>query len=325
MAKPLTRAQALQNRAFLKLLRKTGNVRMTCRELGLRYGTMQHRRRAHPAFALRWDAALVFAQARFEKRGRQGPLHRKRSPSPGEPGAEISFRTSGGEMTVCRRNDGKLQMRRAQAGKLTREAEQAFLAALGATCNIRLAAAAVGAAFNAFNRRRRQDPAFEREMRMALARGYEALELALLESHRAASYEHDDWRHNHPPAMPPMTVNQALQLLYLHQKAALLIDEPTPMRRRRGESNEARNERLAQMAEARDQRASEAFEAAEAERIQRGEPAWPPAAAAGAAGEGRVVLPDLAQVSGWSRPTRRRSRTIRHGVVRRVAAGGHGG
>src|SRR6185503_1669048 len=114
------------------------------------------------------------------------------------------------------------------------------------------AAAAVGAAFNAFNRRRRQDPAFDREMRLALAQGYEALELALLESLTPASHEHDDWRHNDPPAMPPISANQALQLMYLHQKAALLVDEPTPLRRRRGESNEARCERLAQMAEARD-------------------------------------------------------------------------
>ena len=71
-----------------------------------------------------------------------------------------------------------------------------------------------------------------------------------------------------------MSVNQALQLMYLHQKAALLADEPTPMRRRRGESNAARNERLARMAEERARRAREEFEVAEAERWARGEPAW---------------------------------------------------
>ena len=205
-------------------------------------------------------------------------------------------------MTICRRNDGKLQMRRCQPGKLTREAEQAFLAALSATCNIRLAAAAVGADFNAFNRRRKSDPAFEREMRLALQRGYETLEMSLVESMAPASHEHGDWRNNAPPPIPPMSANQALQLMYLHQKAALLADEPTPMRRRRGESNDARNERLAQMSEARDQRAREAFEVAEAERMERGEPAWGPA------GEmvrlrldPAAMLPDLAQVTGWSR------------------------
>jgi hypothetical protein len=73
MARPLTRAQAAQNRAFLKALRRTGNVRLAAREVGAKYGTMQHRRKQHPAFAVRWDAALVFAQARFNRIGRKGP------------------------------------------------------------------------------------------------------------------------------------------------------------------------------------------------------------------------------------------------------------
>src|SRR5437764_8174762 len=73
MPRPLTRAQALQNRAFLKLLRKTGNVRLACRELGLKYGTMQHRRRVQPAFAAQVEAALVFAQVRFAAVGRRAP------------------------------------------------------------------------------------------------------------------------------------------------------------------------------------------------------------------------------------------------------------
>jgi hypothetical protein len=204
-------------------------------------------------------------------------------------------------MTICRRNDGKLQMRRAQPGKLTLEAEQAFLAALSATCNIRLAAAAVGAAAHAFYRRRKKSSAFAREQRLALQRGYEALEMALYEGGMAGSHEHDDWRHNDPPAMPPMSVNQALQLMYLHQKAALLVDEPTPIRRRKGESNDARNERLALMAEARDERAREAFEVAEAERMERGLPAWGPAGQAVRLGlNPSAMLPDLAQVAARS-------------------------
>jgi len=95
-----------------------------------------------------------------------------------------------------------------------------------------------------------------------------------------------------------MTASQALQLMYLHQKAVLLVDEPTPMRRRRGESHEACCERLVLMAEARARRAREAFEVAEVERRERGEPAWGPA---GEEVRRRLPLPDLAQVTGWSR------------------------
>ena len=317
MARVLTRAQALQNRAFLKVLRRTGNVRLACREVGLKYGTMQHRRAKHPAFAQRWDAALVFAQARLNGALRDRPSSppdqvRGRSVLPQDERQDrASFRTRGGEPVIVQLKNGTLQIRRAQPGKLTREAEQAFLAALSATCNMRLSAAAVGAAPHAFYRRKTKNSAFAREQRLALTRGYEALELALIESGLAASHEHDDWRHNAPPAIPPMSASQALQLMYLHQKAALLVDLPMPLRRRPGESREACCERLAQMAEARAQRHREEFEVAEAERRERGLPAWGPAGEAVRRAQDEPLrqaqdrrnvfgLPDLSQVTGWS-------------------------
>ena len=296
MPRPLTRQHRLQNRAFLKALRRSGNIRLACREVGANYGTMQHRRRHHPAFALQCDAALAFAQARLASGKTRDPCVRRV--------VGQGHRTRGGEPHLVRLKDGTIQMKRAVAGRLTCEAEQAFLLALSATCNVTLSAAAVGASPRAFYRRQKLDPAFAREMRMAIERGYERLELALLEGHQPGSREHDEWRHNDPPAIPPISANQALQLMYLHQKAALLVDEPTPMRRRRGESSEARNERLALMAEARDRRAREEFEVAEAERWARGEPAWGPAGEAVRERFGLpegLGLPDLAQVTGWSR------------------------
>jgi hypothetical protein len=292
VARPLTRAQAIQNRAFLKALRRTGNVRLSCRELGLNYATMQRRRAKHPHFAHAWDAALVAAQARLAALVRQ-PRPQAR---PRRARTESPFRTQGGEPVVVRRRDGRLQLRRAPPGRLTREAEQAFLAALSATCNVRLAAAAVGAAHSSFYWRRRRDPAFAREERMALERGYLALELALLESGLPGSHEHDDWRSNDPLAIPPMTAAQALQLMYLHQKEARLTAEPAHIKRRRGESQEAHSVRLTAMYEARLQRAREAFDVAEAERRERGEPSpFGP--------EVLPSLPDLAQVppASWSK------------------------
>jgi hypothetical protein len=67
MARPFTRAQALENRAFLKALRRTGNVRLAAREVGVKYGTIQYRRKQHPGFAVKWDAALAFFQAWAER------------------------------------------------------------------------------------------------------------------------------------------------------------------------------------------------------------------------------------------------------------------
>ncbi|MBN8808218.1 MAG: hypothetical protein J0I47_08270 [Sphingomonas sp.] len=185
-----------------------------------------------------------------------------------------TLRTAGGEPVVTRRNDGKLQMRAAQPGKLTRQCEQVFLATLGVTCNVRLAAAAAGAAVAAFYRRRRRDPGFAREWRLALERGYEALEMALLDAGSVHSHEHDDWRHNEPPPMPPMTANQALQLMYLHQKEARLLAEPPHLRRRRGETSDMWSFRVAAMTEEARRREREKFEIAEAARRADGKSTW---------------------------------------------------
>ena len=118
MARPLTRAQALQNRAFLKALGRSGNVRLACREAGLKYSTMQHRRSRHPGFAVRWDAELAGAQARFARIGLR--VARGRALTQPSPTGRGPYRTLGGELVIVRRNDGKLQMRRAQPGSACR-------------------------------------------------------------------------------------------------------------------------------------------------------------------------------------------------------------
>jgi hypothetical protein len=289
MPRPFTRAQALENQAFLKALLHTGNARLAARETGVKYSTMQHRRAHHPALAQEWEAALAFALAQFEAEGLRPPAAGKRA-RPADP-----RRTAGGEPVVVRRNDGRLQMRRAQPGKLTRTCEQAFLAALSATANVRLSAAAAGASPRAFYRRRRDNPAFAREYRLALAMGYQRLELALLESSLPESFEDDHWRHNDPPPVPPMTVNQALQLMYLHQKEALGGETPFPLRLQRGETSQARSMRLTLLYEARTERRREEYRVAQAAKL----------AGEGAGADRHAppppALPDLGQVRGWSK------------------------
>ncbi len=61
MPSPPTRAQQLENAAFLAVLRRTGNVRAAARELGRHRATFTRRRGKHPAFALEWDTALAIA------------------------------------------------------------------------------------------------------------------------------------------------------------------------------------------------------------------------------------------------------------------------
>ena len=254
MSKPFTRAQALENRAFLKLLRRFGNIRLACREAGLNYSTMQDRRNKHPAFAARWEAALAAAQARLGQVGTVGPAaarpacsplrperykrkaarapstksrSRKRASPPSGAKGSRDFRTRGGEMVIVRTRGGKFQMRRAQPGKLTREAEQHFLATLGTTSNVRLSAAAVDASEGAFLRRRRRRPGFAEAMREAIDAGYDHLEaelirsaIELLRGGGAAAAA--------APAVTGMTAQVALSLLGHRRKTARLQEELQP-------------------------------------------------------------------------------------------------
>lgn len=278
MARPLTRAQALENAAFLKVLREIGNVREAARQVGAHRAKFTKRRANHPAFAVEWDMALAVAHAALHDAKRAGATLPLR-PNPASTAAEPH---------ILRTASGRLQVRRACTRRLTREGEQAFLAALSATANVRLAAAAAGFSHSAFYARRRKNSAFAREMRLALEMGYERIEAAVIEAGLADSYRDDAWRHNDPPPMPPLTFDQAMQLLQLHQKEARHFAEPPHIKRRRGESQEARSFRLAAMWEAERARDREDYEVREAARREgRGRSPHEPKA---------PVLPDLSQV-----------------------------
>ncbi|QGN54786.1 hypothetical protein [Novosphingobium sp. Gsoil 351] len=169
---------------------------------------------------------------------------------------------------IVRIAGGRLQLRRALPGAIDGAARQRFLAALSATANVRLAAKAAGFSHAAFYHHKRRDPAFAREWRLALAAGYDALETALLAGWSHEAYEYDHWRHNAPVPIPPMTANQALQALYLHQKEARLLAEPDALRRRRGESSAAYSGRMALVHEARIEQDREQFRIAQAARAR---------------------------------------------------------
>ena len=148
---------------------------------------------------------------------------------------------------MVRTKGGTLQVRAAHRGKLTVACEQLFLRALSATANVRLSAAAAGASARAFYRRREQNPAFAREMRLALEMGYERIEAAALMAALPESHAHDAWRRNDPPPIPPMSPDQALQLLFLHEKSVRQGWEKPHRRRRRGETDEIYSKRLGAM------------------------------------------------------------------------------
>lgn len=335
MPRPFTLAQAAQNRAFLERLALSGNVRLAAREVGVKYSTIQNRRSGHAGFAQEWEAVAAAVHARLHLAGgKRGPeplapagagagergakgkrvdpgLRRDdgkgrrraarsapppgftRSPSPDKLGEDL--RTKGGEPMVVRTRSGRLQVRLAHPDKLTKAAEQVFLRALAATCNVRLSAAAAGASVAAFNRRRRQRPAFAREWRLALRMGWERLEMAALAAGAPESHEDDAWRECEPAPIPPMSASEAIQLLYLHQKSVCLGWDLPHRRRRRGEPWETYTTRLAAM-----WRCEKAREA-EDEAVRR-------ALRFESSGDWRFAaeappppLPPLELVTGWSR------------------------
>ena len=278
--RPLNRNQQLQHRAFLKALARTGNATRAAAEVGVSDATLHCRRKRHPAFAQAWEVALVAARARLHRHG-------------GRCGAVADgLRAVGGEPVVTLLRNGHLQVRAARRGSLTKECEQAFLAALSATANVSLSAAAAGASVASFNNRRRRDPGFAREFRLALAAGYARLEQALIAGFLPDSHEDDAWRHNDAPAMPTMTATQALQLLYLHQKKVMLATEaarPTG----RGDPAAVRNARIRQAYQAQVQRRAEDGVIEKLDRLG--------ATLAASPHETPPSLPDLDQVTGWSK------------------------
>jgi hypothetical protein len=311
MARPLTPLQAHENRLFLERFAMSGNVRLAAREAGVKYGTVQHRRRRHADFAQAWEATAAAVQARLHlaggRRGPEGSAGRKRG-SPRGPGfrrddgrglEREAFRTKGGEPVVVRTRGGKLQIRLAHPDKLTKACEQAFLYALSATANIRLSAAAAGASPAAFYRRRRQNPAFAREMRLALKMGWERLEMAALQASLPESHCDDRWRQCAPAPLPRFSPDQALQLLFLHEKSVAQSWEQPHRRRRRGESDETHCERVQAMWRAEKGLEAEAAALRRAERFEatggwRHEDEPPP-----------PELPPLELVTGWSRASGR--------------------
>ena len=228
--RPFTPRQQRENARFLAALRRTGNVRLTCRELGVHRACYTRRRARCAAFATEWDMVLAAAHAAFQLAGgerlpeiRPG-TGRGTSRRPVEgPNAEREegLRTRGGEPMIVRQANGRLQLRRAPPGRMTDAAEQLYLAALSATANVRLAAAATGFAHSSFYARRARHGSFAKEERLAIEIACDRMNWALLQ--RAHATLSPAWRIQGPDAfaLPAMTTGECLQLIVMHQNAAV--------------------------------------------------------------------------------------------------------
>jgi len=84
-------------------------------------------------------------------------------------------------------------------------------------------------------------------VRLALEVGYRGLECALLAASDPGSGEDDCWRRNDPPPIPAMSVDQAFQLLWLHDRGVRQGWDAPHRKKRRHEPWETYTERLRAM------------------------------------------------------------------------------
>jgi hypothetical protein len=138
--RPFTRAQVLENAAFLAELRRTGNAREAARRLGAHRAKFTRRRARHPDFAVQWQAALTESAGRLAEEHAHVPLRHPRS---------------------------RLQLRRARPEALGPDAKLTFLAGLCLGLDVRLAAESTGFSHAAFYHHLRHDPDFADAWRRA--------------------------------------------------------------------------------------------------------------------------------------------------------------
>lgn len=139
----------------------------------------------------------------------------------GRKPAGRALRAAGKNGPQVARTDGKCW---------TEEAEAAFLDALGASCNVSMAAAAIGYTTATLYWRRRRDPAFAQRWHAALAQGYVRIEALLID------LAEDALSGRAPDAgapIPAMTVKEAMELLRMHHATAHGHGPRTPGRRAR--------------------------------------------------------------------------------------------
>lgn len=196
--------------AFLAALRETGNQTIAAERAKVSRSWVQLHRSEDAGFKQAMDEAV--AEAKAALRQAQGERGEGCKPPTGWgflDGAELVVRGTGGA------GGGKrVQIARARVRGWSPRVEERFLAALGATCNVKAACAEVGlTAASAYGHRRRW-PAFARRWDAAVEEGYDRIEMGLIEC--AGSFLSGEGLPDAEP-LTGMTVDHAIHLLHMHK------------------------------------------------------------------------------------------------------------
>lgn len=183
--------------AFLRALRRTGNVTLSAERAGVDKSTVYLARKADAGFAGKWASAVEAAQeapppSAFAK-GYGG-----RSPSPAKAGEELVLRKS--------KRHG-VQLVKVSPGRWTTATEAVFLAALARSGNVRWSAKACGLSVNALRERKKNYADFATRWRAAEAEAGERVP-ALLNAAAIAALDPEIDEAD----LPPVSIDQALHI-----------------------------------------------------------------------------------------------------------------
>lgn len=194
--------------AFLKGLAETGNQSLAAERARVSRSWVTLHRSTDAEF----DGAVREAiSASFD---------RLRLSGSGEPPPNWAY-LDGEELVVRGTNGVRVQIARARLRQWTPRAEGRFLAALAASCNVKLACAEVGLSVPSAYRHRERWPGFAARWDAAIAVGYDKLDEELVTSAlRLLDPEVRDEHDWTDAPIPPMTVDQAIQLTGLHLRRA---------------------------------------------------------------------------------------------------------
>lgn len=192
---------------FLRDLARTGNVRMAAEAAGVDFTTAYGRRKRHGEFAEAWENALRLRaphSTQDEREGEQAPSPGSAAPSPSSPPE--------GDEDVVVRPDGKLI--KGSEARWGKRAQEAFLAELTMSANVKRAAAAAGFSTQAVYKRRLKDRHFAAAWDAAIETGKARVQAYLVEA-ATRTFDPDELPIGEDRELPTVSISEAINIAKL--------------------------------------------------------------------------------------------------------------
>jgi hypothetical protein len=194
--------------AFLRALEESGNQTLAAEKAAVSRSWVCKERGLNPEFDAKVLAAIAAADGRLK------------ASKDNRPPEGWGF-LDGAELVVRGSNRRRVQIARARAGQWTARTEQRFLAAAGATVNVKAACAEVGKSFGSAYAHRNRWAGFAGRWDAVLDVGTEELEERLYERAENIFAEPEPPMPDPAAPLPRMTIAEAIHLLHLQKRRML--------------------------------------------------------------------------------------------------------